>query len=113
MIAHYNATQLPEGPDRVPLLMKQTLVKRSTLRGFIVWDFSSQMPDFLNDMTACLKAGQVKYREDITNGLENAPHELIGLLRGKNFGKKIIRLSTDPYETSHTVCSPKIPSEQL
>jgi NADPH-dependent curcumin reductase CurA len=96
LIAHYNATELPAGPDRVPLLMQQILVKRLLLRGFIVWDFSSQMPAFLKDMTGWLKAGQVKYKEDITDGLENAPQELIGLLRGKNFGKKIIRVAADP-----------------
>ena len=53
------------------------------------------MPQFLADMSAWLRAGRVKYREDITDGLENAPQELIGLLRGKNFGKKIIRVSED------------------
>jgi NADPH-dependent curcumin reductase CurA len=44
-------------------------------------------------MVPWLKGGKVKYREDITDGLENAPRELIGLLRGKNFGKKVIRVS--------------------
>jgi NADPH-dependent curcumin reductase CurA len=112
LIAHYNATELPAGPDRVPLLMQQILVKRLAFRGFIVWDFSSQMPEFLKDMTAWLKAGQVKYKEDITNGLENAPQELIGLLRGKNFGKKIIRVSTDPYDTSEAAGNPNTPREQ-
>jgi NADPH-dependent curcumin reductase CurA len=112
LIAHYNATQLPAGPDRVPLLMQQILVKRLTLRGFIVWDFSSQMPEFLKDMTAWLKAGRIKYKEDITDGLENSPQELIGLLRGKNFGKKIIRVGTDPYDPRHTAENPSIPKER-
>jgi NADPH-dependent curcumin reductase len=112
LIAHYNATQLPAGPDRVPQLMQHILVKRLAYRGFIVWDFSSQMPEFLRDMTAWLKAGQVKYKEDITDGLENSPQELIGLLRGKNFGKKIIRVGTDPYDTRHTAENPSIPQER-
>ena len=43
-----------------------------------------------------LRDGRVKCREDITDGLENAPRELIGLLKGENFGKKIIRVSPDP-----------------
>jgi NADPH-dependent curcumin reductase CurA len=47
-------------------------------------------------MTNWLRAGRLKYKEDITDGLENAPRELIGLLRGENFGKKIIRVSHDP-----------------
>ena len=96
LIAHYNATELPPGPDRVPLVMHQILVKRLTFRGFIVWDFASQMPQFLADMSTWLREGRLKYKEDITDGLENAPRELIGLLRGENFGKKIIRVSNEP-----------------
>jgi NADPH-dependent curcumin reductase CurA len=92
LIAHYNATELPPGPDRIPLLMHSILTKRFSLRGFIVSDFASQFPQFLADMVTWLKEGRIKYREDITDGLENAPRELIGLLRGENFGKKIIRV---------------------
>jgi NADPH-dependent curcumin reductase len=96
LIAHYNATELPAGPDRVPLLMRNILVKRLTFRGFFVFDHGSQFGDFITDMSGWLRGGRVKYREDITDGLENAPRELIGLLRGENFGKKIIRVSPDP-----------------
>jgi NADPH-dependent curcumin reductase CurA len=96
IIAHYNATELPAGPNCVPELLRATLVKRLTFRGFIVWDFAAQYPDFLRDMSGCLREGRVKYSEDITDGLENAPRELIGLLKGENFGKKIIRVSADP-----------------
>jgi len=93
LIAHYNDTSLPPAPDRVPLVMHQILIKRLTFRGFIVWDFASQMPQFLADMSDWLREGRLKYKEDITDGLENAPRELIGLLRGSNFGKKLIRVS--------------------
>jgi NADPH-dependent curcumin reductase len=96
LIAHYNATELPAGPNRVPELMLAILVKRLTFRGFIVGDFAAQYPDFLRDVSGWLREGRVKYREDITDGLENAPRELIGLLRGENFGKKIIRVGPDP-----------------
>jgi NADPH-dependent curcumin reductase CurA len=96
LIAHYNATELPPGPDHVPLVMKEILIKRLTFRGFIVWDFASQLPEFLADMSTWLREGKLKYKEDITDGLENAPRELIGLLRGQNFGKKIIRVSPEP-----------------
>jgi len=96
LIAHYNETELTVGPDRVPPLLRNILVKRLTFRGFIVSDYSSQFGDFITDMAGWLHGGEVKYREDITDGLENAPRELIGLLRGKNFGKKIIRVSPDP-----------------
>jgi NADPH-dependent curcumin reductase len=96
LIAHYNATELPAGPNRVPQLMHSILTKRLTFRGFIVWDFASQHREFMTDMSRWLREGRIKYREDITDGLENAPRELIGLLTGKNFGKKIIRVRPDP-----------------
>jgi NADPH-dependent curcumin reductase CurA len=96
LIAHYNATELPAGPDRVPLLLREVLVKRLTFRGFIVHDYAAQRGDFMTDMSGWLRGGQVTYREDITDGLENAPRELVGLLKGENFGKKLIRVSPDP-----------------
>ncbi len=95
LIAHYNAAGPEQGPDRLPLMMQQILTKRLTLRGFIVGDFASQLPQFLTDMGQWVREGRIKYKEDITDGLENAPRELMGLLRGENFGKKIIRVSED------------------
>jgi NADPH-dependent curcumin reductase CurA len=94
LVAHYNQTEPPPGPNRVPVLLLATLVKRLTFRGFIVGDFAAQFPQFVADMSGWLKEGRVKYREDVTDGLENAPRELIGLLKGENFGKKIIRVGT-------------------
>jgi NADPH-dependent curcumin reductase CurA len=65
-------------------------------RGFIVWDFADQEEQFLKEMSGWVREGKVRYREDITAGLENAPRELIGLLRGENFGKKLIQVGDDP-----------------
>ena len=96
LIAHYNATELPPGPDRLPLLMQQILTRRLTFQGFIVWDFASQFPLFQAEMSQWLNDGKIKFKEDITEGLENAPRELIGLLKGANFGKKVIQVSADP-----------------
>jgi NADPH-dependent curcumin reductase len=95
LIAHYNATELPGGVDRVPLLMRQVLTKRLTVRGFIVFDFASQQPEFLAEVGPLVRDGRVKYREDIIEGLEKAPRALIGLLRGENFGKVIVRVATE------------------
>ena len=92
LIAHYNATEAPAGPDRLPQVMHQVLVKRLTFRGYIVSDFAAQYPQFLEEVGAWLRDGRIKYKEDVTDGLENAPQELIGLLRGENFGKKIVRV---------------------
>jgi len=93
LISQYNATELPSGVDRVPLLMRHVLTKRLTLRGFIVSDFAGQQKDFLAEVGPLVRDGRIKYREDMVNGLENAPRALIGLLRGENFGKFIVRVS--------------------
>jgi NADPH-dependent curcumin reductase CurA len=57
-----------------------------TFRGFIVSDFSARYEDF----SAWVREGRIKYREDVVEGLENAPRALIGLLRGENFGKLLV-----------------------
>jgi NADPH-dependent curcumin reductase CurA len=67
--------------------MVSVLRKRLTLRGFIVWDFAALHADFLRDMGGWVVSGRVKYREDVIEGLENAPAAFLGLLQGKNFGK--------------------------
>jgi NADPH-dependent curcumin reductase CurA len=96
LIAHYNATELPPGPNQVPLLMSAILVKRLTFRGFIVVDFWSQQPQFLAEVGGWLRDGRIKYREDVVEGLENAPRAFQGLLRGENFGKLLVRVGADP-----------------
>jgi len=91
LIAHYNDKELPSEPNRVPLLMRAILVKRLTFRGFIYFDYASQFSEFIREMQIWLRESRIKYREDITDGLEHASRELIRLLKGENFGKKIIR----------------------
>lgn len=94
VIASYNDTQLPPGPDRTPALLSAVLRKSLTLRGFIQSEFARDlMPEFLGRATPWVRDGTLKYREDIVDGLENAPEALIGLLEGKNFGKLLIRVS--------------------
>jgi NADPH-dependent curcumin reductase len=95
LIAYYCAKDLPTG-TKVPDLMGAILKKRLTFQGFIVLEYLSQYSAFIAEMSNWLKEGRVKYREDIVDGLENAPRELIGLLRGENFGKKIIRVNREP-----------------
>lgn len=94
LIAHYNATELPPGPNRVPLVMRAILTKRLTVRGFIVSDFAARLNDFLGDVSGWMREGRVKYREDVVEGLDDAPRALIGLLRGENFGKLIVRVAS-------------------
>jgi NADPH-dependent curcumin reductase CurA len=94
LIAWYNATELPPGPDRTPLILRQTLTRRLTLRGFIVRDFAPG--DFLTEVGGWIRDGRLRYREDIREGLENAVPAFIGLLDGENFGKLLIRVAPDP-----------------
>lgn len=96
MVSFYNATRIPKGPDRVPLLMAQLLQKRIRMEGFIVSDhYALRFDEFWHDMSIWLSGGQIKYREDIVTGLENAPEALIGLLQGHNFGKLVVRVGPD------------------
>jgi len=93
LIANYNATELPEGPDRSPLLMRAVLTKRLRIQGFIVFDYNAQLGEFIRDMSGWVREGKVKYKEDIVEGLENAPEAFIGLLKGVNFGKLLVKIS--------------------
>ncbi|MBI1169930.1 zinc-binding dehydrogenase [bacterium] len=93
VIAQYNATSLPAGPDRLPQLMGLILRKRLSVRGFIIFDdFGALYPTFAEVMGEWVAAGQMHYREEIIEGLENAPRAFIGLLRGENFGKRVVRV---------------------
>ena len=92
LIAHYN-NEPAEGLDRLPGFMRAVLRKSLTVRGFIQREFVDQRPDFLAEASAWIADGRLKFREDIVDGLENAPEAFIGLLQDKNFGKLIIRVS--------------------
>jgi NADPH-dependent curcumin reductase len=92
LITQYNSTGPFEGPDRLPTVMRQVLSKSLTIRGFIQREFVDQRPAFYREMAGWIENGQVKYREDVVGGLENAPQALIGLLEGRNFGKLLIKV---------------------
>lgn len=95
-IANYNMTGHPEGPNMLPAFFGEMLIKRMTLRGFIISDHFDHLPTFLRDMGGWIASGQVKYKEDIVQGIENAPEAFIGLLKGTNFGKLLVQVSDDP-----------------
>ena len=94
MISQYNATSLPDGPDRMNYLMSQMLRKRMTMRGFIVFsDFGHLYPEFTQQMNAWITQGKIQYREEMISGLERAPEAFIGLLNGEAFGKRVVKLT--------------------
>ena len=93
IVSRYNATKLPDGPDRLSLLVGTILVKRIRMQGFIIFDdYGHRYDEFATEMTSLLVAGKIKYREQLVDGLESAPKAFMGLLEGKNFGKLVIKL---------------------
>ena len=94
LIAHYNDTEV-KPPTWASSLMFATLVKRLTFRGFIVTDFAARHADFLRDMSQWVRDGKVKYKEFVTEGLDGAPGAFMGLLKGANFGKQLVRVGPD------------------
>ena len=96
LVSGYNATGLPDGPDRLPLLMATLLKKRIRMQGFIIGqDYGHRIHEFQEEMGRWVQEGKIHYREQVTDGLENAPEALIGLLEGRNFGKVVIRVASD------------------
>jgi len=93
VISQYNAAEPLQGTNWVPTLMRGVLTKRLTVRGFIVSDFYPRFNEFATEVVGWVKSSRLKYREDIIEGLENAPRGLIGLLRGENFGKRLVRVA--------------------
>lgn len=91
MIEQYNATSLPPGPSNIV----NVIPLRLTIKGFIVSDHFDMMPDFMRDMGRWAKEGKLKWRETIMDGIENAPEAFIGLFKGENFGKMLVRVGPD------------------
>ncbi len=86
LIEQYNAVQMPKGPNLAPLL-----VARAKIEGFLVTDHAAHTRDFLAAVGGLLQKGKLAYREDVVEGLEAAPKAFIGLLRGANLGKLLVR----------------------
>ena len=94
-ISQYNAAS----PEMGPRLLGLFVGRRVNMRGFIVSDFVAKWPAALRQMGEWVRAGRIKYKEDIVQGLDKAPRAFIGLLRGENFGKLQVQLGPDP--TAH------------
>jgi NADPH-dependent curcumin reductase len=91
MIAEYNDVEPRPGPS-----LGAAVRKRLKIQGFIVSDHAALRSEYLAMAAPLVRSGQLKYREDIVEGIDNAPAAFIGLLQGKNFGKLIVRLGADP-----------------
>lgn len=96
LVAQYNATRAPEGPDRLPGFFGAVLTKSLTIRGFIQREFVPTMQDdFQRDVSQWVREGKIAYKEDIVDGIENAPDAFIGVLAGRNFGKLVIKVADE------------------
>jgi hypothetical protein len=96
LISQYNATDLPEGPDRLSLLMGNLLIKRAKMQGFIVFDdYGHRYQEFSTAMQKWLAEGKIQYKEHVVDGLENAVNAFIGLLKGENFGKLVVKVAPE------------------
>ncbi|MEU1809716.1 NADP-dependent oxidoreductase [Micromonospora aurantiaca (nom. illeg.)] len=88
MIAQYNATEPPAAPRNLALVIG----KRLTLRGFLVGDHGHLREQFVQEVAGWLREGRLSYDETIVDGIEQAPEAFLGLLRGENLGKMLVRL---------------------
>ncbi len=88
LIAQYNDTE-PRGIKNV----RSLLTNRIRLQGFIISDHLERWPGIFREIAPLIKAGKLKYRETVTQGLEQAPKAFVGLLKGENFGKQLVKLA--------------------
>jgi len=77
----------------LPETMRLVISQRLRIQGFLNFDYTDKLyGEFQREVSDGIAAGLIRYREDIVDGLENAPAALLGMLEGKNFGKLLIRI---------------------
>jgi hypothetical protein len=82
---------IPEGPR----VERRLLVKRARMQGFVILDYAARYAEALQELTQWVREGLIRYREDILEGIEQAPGSIAGLYRGENFGKRLIRIAPE------------------
>jgi NADPH-dependent curcumin reductase CurA len=87
-ISQYNAVEPAPGPRNLFMLV----TKRLAMRGFLIIDHGNRYASFLADMSQWLSTGQIRFRETVVDGLENAPAAFLGMLDGENTGKMLVRI---------------------
>jgi hypothetical protein len=90
-ISQYNNTTAIKGPANYLSL----LVNRARMQGIVVFDYAEKYPEAIAEMSAYLKDGRMKSREDIDTGLESFPAALLKLFNGENFGKLVLQVAKD------------------
>ena len=94
LVSQYNATELPDGKDRLGMLMGNILSKRLTVKGFIIFEeYGDHFPEFLQTMGKWVESGEVKTKEYQADGLAEAPQAFFDMLEGNNFGKTVVKVA--------------------
>jgi NADPH-dependent curcumin reductase CurA len=91
MISMYNAVEAPPGPRNLVNVIGRSL----KMQGFIVSDYIDMVPQFYSDMGPWIAGGKIKWQETVLEGIGNAPKAFLGLFRGDNTGKMLVRLGPD------------------
>ncbi len=90
-ISQYNNTEEGIGPRS----LRHVLVHQARVEGFLVFRFTQKYPIAVRRMARWIRAGQLRYREDVVEGLEHAPEAFIGMLQGRNFGKLVVKVADE------------------
>jgi NADPH-dependent curcumin reductase CurA len=90
-ISMYNATEVPTGPRK----LMQLVQSRARVEGFLVRDYEGRWDEALDRLSTWVAQGDVEYRENVVEGLENAPEAFFGLFEGTNIGKQLVRAEDD------------------
>lgn len=92
MISQYNLAE----PEPGPRSLASMIGNRTLMQGFIISDHLARRPEFIQEVSGWLRAGRVTHRETVVEGIENAPRAFLGLLRGENTGKMLVRIGPVP-----------------
>ena len=90
-ISQYNADK----PEMGPRWLNQLIAKQAKVEGFLVMQFADRYDEALKQLSTWLHDGKIKYREDVVDGLENAPAAFIGMMQGKNIGKQLVKVAAE------------------
>jgi NADPH-dependent curcumin reductase CurA len=74
---------------------RHLLTKRARMQGFLAFDYARRFPEGLRELEGWVRSGAIRYREDLLEGIEQAPGSIAGLYRGENLGKRVIRIAPD------------------
>jgi NADPH-dependent curcumin reductase CurA len=84
--------------DPIPLgprVERHLLTKRARMQGFVAFDYAERFPEALQELERWVRTGAIRYREDVLEGIEQAPGSIAGLYRGENLGKRLIRIAPE------------------